>query len=48
MEFQIELYKEDGMYYAYIGGDSMSGYKIEASDPGERARLIGEYFDQWD
>lgn len=44
MEHQIELYRENGLYCAYITTDGSSGYDIQATTPEERAEAIKEYF----
>lgn len=45
--YQIELYKEGGMFCAYIGEDGGSGYKIRESNESECARRIAQYFEDY-
>lgn len=48
MYYDVELYKEDGKFCAYIGGDGSSGYKCVADTPEECAEQIRNYFlDEW-
>lgn len=42
--YEVELYKEDGKFCAYIGADGASGYKIAESTIEEFAKAMGEYF----
>lgn len=42
--YEVELYKEDGKFCAYIGTDGASGYKIAESTIEEFTKAIGEYF----
>ena len=51
MNYTIELYKEGGMYCAYIGTDCGSGYEICESSKSECARKVAEYLEDdgiWD
>lgn len=43
--YQIELYKENGFFCAYIGEDGGSGYKIRESSESECARRIAQYIE---
>jgi hypothetical protein len=43
----VELYKEDGMFCAYIGDDGGSGYKIRECSESECARRIAQYFEEY-
>ena len=43
--YQIELYKENGYFCAYIGEDGGSGYKIRESSESECARKIADYIE---
>lgn len=43
--YEIELYFEDGYYYAYIGAENASGYEIREKTASERARRIGQFFE---
>lgn len=45
--FSVELYKEDGMFYAYIGEDGGSGYEICADSESECAAKIAQYFEDY-
>ena len=42
--YEVELYREDGKFCAYIGSDGASGYKIAESTLEEFTKAIGEYF----
>lgn len=44
MHYDIEFYKEDGKFCAYIGLDGGSGYKISGDTIDELTREIGYYF----
>lgn len=44
MHYDIEFYKEDGKFCAYIGEENGSGYKIKADTIDELTREIGYYF----
>lgn len=44
MNYEIEIYKENGKFCAYIGCDGASGYKIAESTIEEFAKEIGEFF----
>ncbi len=44
MNYNVELYQENGMYCAYIAGDNDSGYKIVAETVEERAEEIKNFF----
>ena len=39
----IEIYKEDGLYCAYIGEASSSGYECVGSTPEECADQVKQY-----
>lgn len=45
--YQIELYKEDVMFCAYIGEDNGSGHKICECSESECARRIAQYFEKY-
>ena len=42
--YEIELYKENGKFCAYIGCDGASGYKIAESTIEDFKEAIGQYF----
>jgi hypothetical protein len=42
--YDVELYKEDGKYCAYIGSDGASGYKIEKATVDELTQAIAQFF----
>lgn len=42
--YEVELYKENGKFCAYIGCDGASGYKIAERTIEEFTKAIGEYF----
>lgn len=44
MHYDIEFYKENGKFCAYIGEENGSGYKISADTIDELTREIGYYF----
>ena len=44
MHYDIEFYKKDGKYCAYIGGDNTSGYEISSDTIDGLTREIGYYF----
>ena len=45
--YQIELYKENGYFCAYIGEDGGSGYEIRESSESECARRIADYIEDY-
>ena len=44
MHYDIEFYKEDGKFCAYIGQEDGSGYKISSDTIDQLTREIGDYF----
>ena len=44
MHYDIEFYKEDGKYCAYIGKEDGSGYKIKRSSIDSLSKSIGDFF----
>lgn len=46
MNYNIELYKENGYFCAYIS-KSGSGYKIRESNESECVRKIAQYFEDY-
>lgn len=47
MTYNIELYKEDGYFCAYIGEDNGSGYKVYGDTEKECASKIAQYFEEY-
>lgn len=45
--YQIELYKMDGMFCAYIGTDNGSGYRISGQTPEECSIKIARFFEDY-
>lgn len=44
MHYDIEFYKKDGKYCAYIGQENGSGYEISSDTIDQLTREIGYYF----
>ena len=44
MNFDVEIYRENGNFCAYIGGDGMSGYECAGVTPEECAEQIQSFF----
>ena len=49
MDFEVELYKSDGNFCAYIGSANASGYECVGGSPEDCANQIKEFFlNEWD
>lgn len=47
MNYNIELYKENGYFCAYIGEDNGSGYEIRESNESDCVSKIAQYFEDY-
>lgn len=45
MESTVEIWKEGGIYHAYIGSDGASGYECAGRTKAECAKQIASYFE---